>query len=112
THTSVPFLHWNDRLFDKWLWARKPKWRAKTNLWLLSAADVRELMRRSTAIDYTFQYNRVLLWPMTMTVVASRVGKVPSRAARSRSERPAAASAEAVPAARAAHGDSAVAAGR
>lgn len=80
THTSVPFLHWNDRLFDKWLWKHKPKWRAKTSLWLLSAADVRELLRRSTAIDYALHRNRVLLWPMTMTIVASRFAEVPSRA--------------------------------
>jgi len=115
THTSVPFLHWNDRLFDRWLWNRKPKWRAKTSLWLLSAADVRELMRSSTAIDYTVHYNRVLLWPMTITVVASRVGEVPSRAKRRRDERPAAAAEaapEAAPAARIAHGDGAVAAER
>ncbi len=80
THTGVPFLHWNDRLFDAWLWKRKPKWRSRTSLWLLSAADLRELLRRSTAIDYTLHRNRVLGWPMTITVIASRVAEVPSRA--------------------------------
>lgn len=77
THTSMPFLHWNDRLFDKWLWKYKAEWRSKTSLWLLSTADVRELLRQSTAIDYTLRHNRALLWPMTMTIVASRVAKVP-----------------------------------
>jgi len=82
THTGVPFLHWNDRLFDKWLWRYKPKWRAGTSLWLLSAADVRKLLAESTAIDFTLHRNRTLMWPMTMTVVASRVAPVPRRTAR------------------------------
>lgn len=113
THTSVPFLHWNDRLFDKWLWKHKPKWRAKTNLWLLSAADVRELLGRSTAVDYTLHYNRVLLWPMTITVIASRLGKVPSRAKADRIEPLATAATEAAPAARSVHeDDGAMTAGR
>jgi|GEM_PF-737632 len=87
THTGVPFLHWSDRLFDEWLWKYRPKWRTKTSLWLLSAADLHALLRRSTAIDYTLHRNRVLGWPMTMTVIASRVAEVPSRAKPSRGKR-------------------------
>ena len=26
SHTNVPFLHWHDGLFDKWLWKNRPKW--------------------------------------------------------------------------------------
>lgn len=79
THTSVPFLHWNDRLFDKWLWKHKPQWRTHKNLWLLSRGDVLRLLRESTAVDFEIRHNRALLWPMTMTIVASRRGPVPKR---------------------------------
>lgn len=81
THTSVPFLHWNDRLFDKWLWKHRPKWRSRTNLWLLGTRDVRGLLAASAAVDHEIHQNRVLGWPMTMTIVASRLGTLPGRAA-------------------------------
>lgn len=77
THTFVPFLHWNDRLFDRWLWKHRPKWRSRTNLWLLSARDVRDLLTASTARHHTLYYNRVLAWPMTMTIVASNLAPAP-----------------------------------
>lgn len=77
THTSVPFLHWNDRLFDKWLWKHKPQWRTHKNLWLLSERDVLQLLHESSAVDFEIRHNRTMLWPMTMTVVASRRGPVP-----------------------------------
>jgi len=77
THTYMPFIHWNERLFDRWLQKHKPEWRRKTGLWLLSAGDVRRLMNDSAAQAYAVSKNRLLLWPMTMTVIATRLNHLP-----------------------------------
>lgn len=79
THTYMPLIHWNGRLFDQWLWKHKPKWRSKTGLWLLSAGDIRRLMAESSARAYQVYKNRLLFWPMTMTIVASRLSEIPRR---------------------------------
>lgn len=75
THTGVPLIHWNERLFDTWLSAYRPA--RRSNLRLLSSGDVRRLLADSIAVDFSIHRNRLLLWPMTLTVVASRLGHVP-----------------------------------
>jgi SAM-dependent methyltransferase len=78
THTYLPFIHWNQRLFDKWLWRYRPKWRREKSIWLLSAADLRRLLNETSAGAYSIQKNRLMLWPMTFTVVASMQSELPS----------------------------------
>jgi hypothetical protein len=64
THTRVLFSHWR----RNW----KPKRKSTLPLRLLGFGEVRDLMERTGA---TFQVhkNRLMGWPMTFTVVASRI---------------------------------------
>jgi len=70
THTHVPFLHWNDRLFYAWC-ERTQRYVSKENLYLFSFGRLRNIVKSSDAVKAEFRKNRLLGWPMTFTVVCS-----------------------------------------
>lgn len=70
SHTNVIFRHWFTNSFHKWAKKKYPKWREE-RLLLLGSNDLKKLLVKSNAKNYLIQKNRMLGWPMTLTVVCS-----------------------------------------
>lgn len=70
THTNALFIHWHDNLFQKWC-KKKGFGYNRRNLYLLSIAKLHSLMKRSRAVSFSIQKNRLLGLPMTFTVVCT-----------------------------------------
>lgn len=70
SHTNVIFRHWSDNSFYQWCKNNNPIW-SKQNLVLLGPKDLEYLMKKSTSQNYRIYKNRILGWPMTLTVVCS-----------------------------------------
>ena len=71
SHTNAVFLHWlpGDTFFQ-WCAKHRPHW-SRTNLQLLSKADLKSVVRSSNALSYEIFSNRLLGWPITYTVVCN-----------------------------------------
>ncbi len=70
-HTNILFLHWNNNIFYRWCRSYKT-WVTKDNLYLLSGARLRKLMRLSNACAYELRKNRLLSLVMTYTVTCTK----------------------------------------
>jgi ubiquinone/menaquinone biosynthesis C-methylase UbiE len=68
SHTNLVFLHWNDRLFSRWLAKHRPE-SGKYSIYLFSMRRLRELLKASTAADFILRKNRFAGVVMTLTVV-------------------------------------------
>ena len=74
THSSVIFLHWSRRIFDRWAAAKGYSWLTAGELRLLGYRDLVALMERSSAGAFCIRRNWIpgIPWPMTFSVIASR----------------------------------------
>lgn len=72
-HTNIFFLHWNNCIFYKWC-ERVAPWCTKRTLNLLSEPRLRDIISRSKVVRFELTRNRVMLIPMTFTVVCSDSG--------------------------------------
>jgi SAM-dependent methyltransferase len=74
SHSNVPFLHWNDRLFYQWCSRNKP-WYNVDTLNLLSYSNLKRLLGNSRADDYAIYRNRLYGLTMTFSVICQRSQK-------------------------------------
>lgn len=67
-HTRTPLLHWlPTSLFYRYLHWRGKEWAADDYMWLLSAGELREIMREAGVTNYTLKRNR--LGPFTLDFI-------------------------------------------
>jgi SAM-dependent methyltransferase len=74
THSSVLFLHWNRRAFDRWAAAKGYSWLTAKELRLLGYRELSTLLEASLARAFRIRRNWIpgVPWPMTFSVIASR----------------------------------------
>ena len=69
-HTNTIFRHWFSKSFYEWCKRNKLSWNER-NLVLLSYRDLYKLMKKSGAIQFRIKKNRLLLMPMTFTIICT-----------------------------------------
>ncbi|MBC8413798.1 MAG: methyltransferase domain-containing protein [Nitrospira sp.] len=72
SHSNLFFLHWNSALFYRYCASKNVWWTSIERLNLLSGYRLRQLVEQSNSDSYEITSNRVLLMPMTYTVVCSQ----------------------------------------
>lgn len=73
SHTNVPFLHWNNKIFYMWC-KRHRKWVTKNSLYLLSYSRLTTLLEKSNVSTYNIRKNYTLGIPMTFSVTCTKNG--------------------------------------
>jgi hypothetical protein len=66
-HTGLWFTHWSRERFERWMKARKRRMPIR----LLSASELHVMLEQIDA-DFRIQKNRMLGWPMTLSVIARK----------------------------------------